>query len=313
MKKLLILTSALVLIAASCNKQASVNNGQNNQSGSTQNSSETVQSTYNNVYGFTINFPKDWDLKTELDQNLQGKDVSTGKIIEQVPEIIYRNPNWTESKHYEDIPVMVFTLGQWYLVSAGKISLGGAPISPTELSRSNRFVFALPARYNYDYAEGWQEADLIAHTLKATDWKTYTNDQYGFQYQYPGYMTVTSYSQSNGSTTGTNFSAAIPDSKWSYNVNVNAPSKRSLTEVFNQYYTDWKKTVSANSDYQVKDFSTTDIKVSGVPAKELYVDHFGDVGSTQVFVVHDGAEYLISGGIDKGDLDPFLSTFKFTK
>src|SRR5581483_7665443 len=99
----------------------------------------------------------------------QGTDIATGKVTQSGPKIVLRNPNWTDANKYEDIPVMVFTMDQWNLVSGpnATISLGAAPIGPSELGRNNLYVFALPARYNYDYATGWQEADQIVHTLKA--------------------------------------------------------------------------------------------------------------------------------------------------
>jgi len=32
---------------------------------------------------------------------------------------------------------------------------------PTELGRNSKYVFALPARYNYSYPTGWEEVDQI--------------------------------------------------------------------------------------------------------------------------------------------------------
>jgi hypothetical protein len=55
---------------------------------------------------------------------------------------------WTEDNPMQDIPIMVLTLDQWGEVTAEKISVGAAPIPPSELGRNNKYVFALPARYN---------------------------------------------------------------------------------------------------------------------------------------------------------------------
>ena len=55
---------------------------------------------------------------------------------------------------------MVFTLKQWQ--SEGKTFIVGAdPFGPSELGRNSKYVFALPARYNCDLLDGWEEVDHI--------------------------------------------------------------------------------------------------------------------------------------------------------
>ena len=56
---------------------------------------------------------------------------------------------------------MVFTIPQWDRMQAGEWHVGAAPISPLELGRNSRYVFALPARYNYAFLEGWEEVEQI--------------------------------------------------------------------------------------------------------------------------------------------------------
>jgi hypothetical protein len=56
---------------------------------------------------------------------------------------------------------MIFTLTQWDLVEKEEISLGAAPIGPSELGRNEEYVFALPARYNYAFITGFEEVDEI--------------------------------------------------------------------------------------------------------------------------------------------------------
>jgi len=56
---------------------------------------------------------------------------------------------------------MIFTLDQWELVQEENISLGAAPIPPSELGRNDRYVFALPARYNYEFPIGFEEVEEI--------------------------------------------------------------------------------------------------------------------------------------------------------
>ena len=56
---------------------------------------------------------------------------------------------------------MVFNMAQWDKVQQGKINQGAAPIGPAELGKKTTYVFALPARYNYDFLTGYQEVEQI--------------------------------------------------------------------------------------------------------------------------------------------------------
>lgn len=151
-------------------------------------------------------------------------------------------------------------------------------------------------------------------TDQTANWKTYTNTQYGFEFQYPSDMIITADAPSGRFGTGVNYSVSQPDSKWSYGVDVKAnTSNQTLKQVFDENYNTWKSIITSGSDFQLKDFYTLDIKVVGIDAKELYIDHFSDIGSTMVSVIYKGYTYMIAGGVNKGDLDQFLSTFKFTK
>lgn len=79
------------------------------------------------------------------------------------PMIFIRNPLWTQSKPYQDLPVLIFTLQQWDDMQRDKFHIGAAPVNPTMLSFNRNYVFALPARYNYDLPEGWKEVDSIVN------------------------------------------------------------------------------------------------------------------------------------------------------
>jgi hypothetical protein len=52
---------------------------------------------------------------------------------------------------------MIFTLQQW----KEDLVVSAAPIGPSELGRNSRYVFALPARYNYAYPDGYKEVEEI--------------------------------------------------------------------------------------------------------------------------------------------------------
>ncbi len=42
-----------------------------------------------------------------------------------------------------------------------KFHIGSAPINPSELGRNTKYVFALPARYNFAYLTGYEEVEEI--------------------------------------------------------------------------------------------------------------------------------------------------------
>ncbi len=115
----------------------------------------------NTSYGFRVALPADWTGFTTLALTWQATDVASGNIAATGPKIVIRHPLWTAAKPYEDLPIMVFTTAQWAKVGTPDAvwSLGAAPIPPTFLASNSQYVFALPARYNYDFAAGFQELD----------------------------------------------------------------------------------------------------------------------------------------------------------
>lgn len=118
--------------------------------------------TYDNTqYGFTFKLPLSWTGYTIINDTWQGTDVATGKVTESGPLISIRHPLWTAAAKRQDIPIMVFTLVQWTKVISEKLSVGAAPIPPSELDLNKAYVFALPARYNYAFPTGYQEVDRI--------------------------------------------------------------------------------------------------------------------------------------------------------
>lgn len=119
----------------------------------------------NNEYGFQFVLPKSWEGYTVFQNNWQGEgyDSQTGEttVYEEGPLITIRDPRWTAEVPRQDIPIMVFTISQWNDMSNDRFHIGAAPINPSELGRNGSYVFALPARYNYAFPEGYQEVDDI--------------------------------------------------------------------------------------------------------------------------------------------------------
>jgi len=120
------------------------------------------QIEYTNIqYGFIFLLPISWTgysiIITEWEGNSAGSDI----VIEKGPIISIRNPKWTQENPYQDIPIMVFTTIQWDSLQQEKFHIGAAPIGPSELGHNSKYVFALPARYNYSYPAGVEEVEKI--------------------------------------------------------------------------------------------------------------------------------------------------------
>ena len=117
----------------------------------------------NDRYGFVFSLPLSWTGYTIVDETWTGYATgeSGDKKFTEGPLISIRHPNWTEKIKRQDIPVMVFTIGQWQDLQNDKFHIGAAPIGPSELGRNVKYVFALPARYNYAFPAGYEEVDKI--------------------------------------------------------------------------------------------------------------------------------------------------------
>ena len=115
----------------------------------------------NTAYGFTFALPESWRGYSIVNTAWEGNPLKNTSTKESGPKLLVRNPKWTATLPYEDIPVMVFTLAQWNAYIAENFSVSAAPILATELGRNTVYVFALPPRWNFDYSEGYEEAENI--------------------------------------------------------------------------------------------------------------------------------------------------------
>lgn len=115
-------------------------------------------------YGFRFSLPKSWQGYTIVSNQWEGLslgDSNGEKVIETGPMISIRHPEWTEENPRQDIPIMIFTLAQWNSLQQEGFHIGAAPIGPTELGRSSKYVYALPARYNFAFPVGYEEVEKI--------------------------------------------------------------------------------------------------------------------------------------------------------
>jgi hypothetical protein len=118
----------------------------------------------NTQYGFRFTLPAGWQgysIITEKWEGLAIGGTKEGQLIETGPLLSIRHPKWSDKKPRQDIPIMVFTLKQWKELQQEKFHIGAAPIGPKELGRNSKYVFALPARYNFAFPEGFEEVEKI--------------------------------------------------------------------------------------------------------------------------------------------------------
>ena len=134
-------------------------------SDSTSSSAPSVDSNsvvYSNTdYGFNFSLPVSWKGYSVVTSNWQGTDVKSGNVTETGMIYSIRNPQWTSKQPRQDVPIMVFTLNQWELIKKESLAVSAAPIGPSELGRNSKYVFALPARYNFAYLTGYEEVEQI--------------------------------------------------------------------------------------------------------------------------------------------------------
>ncbi|HWQ79177.1 MAG TPA: stalk domain-containing protein [Anaerovoracaceae bacterium] len=118
----------------------------------------------NTQYGFNFTLPKSWENYSILTDQWEGYLI-TGEESDIAAEagvmIKIRHPQWTSQTPRQDIPIMIFTPAQWDKVQKEELSVSAAPIPPSELGRNSEYVFALPARYNYAFPEGFEEVESI--------------------------------------------------------------------------------------------------------------------------------------------------------
>lgn len=118
----------------------------------------------NTQFGFSFSLPESWKGYRILTEKWEGRALderANGKIVETGLMIKLRHPEWTSQNPRQDIPIMIFTIEQWDALQQEKFHIGAAPMGPKELGRNHKYVFALPARYNYAFPTGYEEVERI--------------------------------------------------------------------------------------------------------------------------------------------------------
>lgn len=169
----LLIAIVLSIMATTCQPQAPQSSPQTD----TKNSRPAKSIVYTNKrYRFKFRLPRSWKGYAIITGQWTGgpwgqplPDDPAEMRIERGPIITIRHPLWIEENPRQDSPIMVFTLLQWQLVDKGIYSVSAAPNGPAETERNAKYVFALPARYNYTDAIGIEEVNDIMrnHPLHA--------------------------------------------------------------------------------------------------------------------------------------------------
>jgi len=127
------------------------------------NISTSIVEYKNNQYGFAFSLPSSWIGYTIIDEVWTGYATGNGgdEKFTEGPLLSIRHPLWTAKTPRQDIPVMIFTVSQWQDLQDDKFHIGAAPIGPSELGHNAKYVFSLPARYNFAFPVGYEEVDEI--------------------------------------------------------------------------------------------------------------------------------------------------------
>ena len=119
----------------------------------------TIEYT-NREYGFRFTLPESWKGYRILWSEWEGSVHTSSGEEEHVlrgPQLVIRHPKWTQKNPREDMPILIYTIAQW---NEGPV-VSPAPFYPEELGRNQKYVFAVPPRWDYDFAEGYEEAEKI--------------------------------------------------------------------------------------------------------------------------------------------------------
>ncbi len=113
----------------------------------------------NQRYGFQFRLPPSWNGYAVQVTEWRGGYGPDGNPREHGPEIILRHPLWTAGKPRQDIPLMILTPSQWHGANGGGLVLGPAGVPPGKVCQNDRYIFALPARFDMVELPGQKEVE----------------------------------------------------------------------------------------------------------------------------------------------------------
>lgn len=127
----------------------------------------------NPQYDFTFSLPAGWRGYSVLRQQWDGVSYSPAKdttaVIAHGTIIVLRHPQWQADDPWQDIPIMVFTRGQWEADKQGRFSIGAGGFDE-EIGHNRKYVFGISSRFNAaDSVKGWREATDIVDRNRAAN------------------------------------------------------------------------------------------------------------------------------------------------
>jgi hypothetical protein len=117
---------------------------------------------HNAHYALEFSLPASWQGYSVLTQQWEGQSYIPARdelmVTEQGPIIVLRQPGWRDDQPSQDVPLLVFTRGQWEAMQNGKFSVGAGGVWQ-EIMCNSSFVFVISSRFNAnDSLKGWAEA-----------------------------------------------------------------------------------------------------------------------------------------------------------
>ncbi|MHB8129766.1 MAG: hypothetical protein ACYDEX_12285 [Mobilitalea sp.] len=180
---IILCTASFLLGVYSMNREGKTDNDTNNSVSSAENeNNSTVPSTSTDspspvstekedkivyddtMHGFQFSLPESWkgySIQAEVWLGTAIDGENSGEVVEFGPKILIRHPDWTTDQPRQDIPIMIFTIDQWDIILKEEMAVGAAPIGPSKIGSNSKYVFALPARYNFAYEIGFEEVEEI--------------------------------------------------------------------------------------------------------------------------------------------------------
>lgn len=153
----------------------------------------------------------------------------------------------------------------------------------------------------------------VSATSTPTDvtanWKTYTNDTYGFSFKHPTNLTIGS--QTNEEVT---LNSDNGNGHWELQTDIKTnPGGLNLS----QFTTNEINSKIGGAEASTRNTTISDLTVGGKTAKKFSIANIGDYGNVEV-IIFLGNNALVIQGDDSSktsadELTNFLSTFQFTK
>jgi hypothetical protein len=136
---------------------------------------------HNGEYKLVFYLPQTWKGYSVLMSRWDGEKYLPEKdrvvVLARGPIITLRNPQWKTSEPCQDMPIYVFTRGQWDDLHVGKFDAAGAGGVLFELWHNDKYVFGIHSRYNAnDSLDGWKDVQDILNKNCAAHSEPHLND-----------------------------------------------------------------------------------------------------------------------------------------